>query len=225
MAPPPGTGGTPHDGDVLPPGPARRMSDDELLTRQYLVGQLMRNAAICMADEPVEVSEKIKRQTPYILVGGEYLRATPATMRRVERERAKAAAAGLDDSMPEAKVVMMEEYAVQTILLTKHDPAGANRALELLDKQLDALTREMQARAKLLVARRTEAYRQAVLCNRCRGVAAPPLGEGRSAQRWSLAGGCLAGLAVLLPRLLTGTSRACCIPTSLLLVDRKMIGI
>lgn len=63
-----GEGPPPLEGQVLgpsDPGPRRAppvMSDEEKLTRQFLVSEALRNLQFCMGDAPVKVSKVVKRE-------------------------------------------------------------------------------------------------------------------------------------------------------------------
>lgn len=122
-APGQGSGGAPPplDGQVLEPGdagPRRGKPEPEptdptvLLTRQFIVGQLVRNVAIAMGDEAIEQRLIVK--------------ATRRTLK-----------AGAD-----GEPLIQETIDVVTVKVTDRNGAVANQALNLLDQQLDKLKAE-----------------------------------------------------------------------------------
>jgi len=110
----------PLDGQLLEPGhhgPRRREEPPEIdptvmLTRRWIVEQLMRNVSIAMGDEEIETKVIVK-----------------ATRRSLK--------AG-EDGVP----LVAETVDVVTVKVTDRSGAVANQALNLLDQQLDKIKAE-----------------------------------------------------------------------------------
>lgn len=113
-------GPPPLDGTVLEPGesgPRRQpepVPDDPtiMLTRQFIVGQLVRNVAIAMGDEDIEQRVMVKARKTQVKAG--------------------------ENGEP----IIAESVDVVVVRVTDRNGAVANQALNLLDQQLDKIKAE-----------------------------------------------------------------------------------